>query len=133
MPLIGSVIQRSPRVRYGRVHLFNNLYTATAGADYPYGYSIGVGFRSRIIAEHNAFELPAGARPFKWWKGERIQAMGNRLGGGHEEQIDAAAQIEVQAKTAISRDAGWQVPYRYGLIAVGEVAARVRGLAGAGR
>jgi pectate lyase len=39
-----------PRVRFGQVHLFNNLYTAT-GND----YCIGVGNSSNIRNENNVF------------------------------------------------------------------------------
>ncbi len=38
------------RVRYGRVHLFNNLYTAS-GND----YCIGLGYYANLLTEHNAF------------------------------------------------------------------------------
>ncbi len=45
-----NVVERMPRVRFGRVHLFNNLYTA-AGDD----YCIGVGVGANIRDENNVF------------------------------------------------------------------------------
>jgi pectate lyase len=45
-----NVDQRQPRVRYGQVHLFNNLYTATGGL-----YAVGVGFDANILAQNNVF------------------------------------------------------------------------------
>ncbi|HEX4475729.1 MAG TPA: hypothetical protein VH142_11670 [Polyangiaceae bacterium] len=45
-----NVVERMPRVRFGQVHLFNNLYTAT-GND----YCIGVGNSSNIRNENNVF------------------------------------------------------------------------------
>jgi len=142
-----DVKERSPRVRYGRVHLYNNLYSANPVAAYPYGYSIGVGFKSRIIAENNAFELAPDARPFKWWKGERVQAMGNvRLAPptgeagerramalvdpGPGTPIDAGAMLDRQAPTALLREAGWTVPYPYQLRSPASV--RIGARAGAG-
>jgi pectate lyase len=44
------VVERMPRVRFGKNHLFNNLWTA-AGND----YCIGVGVGASILSEHNAF------------------------------------------------------------------------------
>lgn len=132
-----DVKERSPRVRYGRVHLYNNLYSANAGADYPYAYSIGVGFRSRIIAENNVFSLVRAkdVSPFRLWRGDRISATGNRwesdLGGP---DVDAVGQLRRTAtQVTIGADAGWQVPYSTQLDPVTAVAAKVRALAGAGR
>ena len=45
-----NVLQRMPRVRFGKVHLFNNLYTS-ADCD----YCIGLGTNANILAENNAF------------------------------------------------------------------------------
>lgn len=45
--------QRAPRVRFGQVHLYDNLYDVR---DTPsYGYSWGVGIESAIYAEENVF------------------------------------------------------------------------------
>lgn len=45
--------QRAPRVRFGQVHLYNNLYDVRATPNY--GYSWGVGIESAIFAEENFF------------------------------------------------------------------------------
>jgi pectate lyase len=45
-----NVVERMPRARFGQVHLFNNLYTAT-GNDYCIGVGNGVNIRS----ENNVF------------------------------------------------------------------------------
>jgi pectate lyase len=45
-----NVVERMPRVRFGKVHLFDNLYTA-AGND----YCIGVGVNANIRDENNVF------------------------------------------------------------------------------
>ncbi len=44
------VVERQPRVRFGRVHLFNNLYTSV-GDD----YCIGVGVGANLRTENNVF------------------------------------------------------------------------------
>lgn len=128
-----NVKERSPRVRYGRVHLFNNLYTASPGADYPYGYSIGVGFKSQIVAQNNVFELPAlqSPRVFKFWRGDRLVATGNLLNGV---ALDALAMLRSEAPlAAIVGEVDWSPPYRYAVQDASEVSAVVRAMAGAGR
>ena len=45
-----NVVERQPRVRFGQVHLFNNLWTSTAT-----NYCIGVGVSANIRDESNVF------------------------------------------------------------------------------
>jgi pectate lyase len=40
-----------PRVRFGKIHLFNNLWTS-----YGNKYCVGLGVSANILAEGNAFE-----------------------------------------------------------------------------
>ena len=56
--LWGAGIQsRSPRVRYGKVHIFNNLYKyESVPGGGSQNYSIGGGFESKLVVENNYFE-----------------------------------------------------------------------------
>jgi pectate lyase len=45
-----NVVERQPRVRFGQVHLFDNLWTSTGNH-----YCIGVGVGADILSENNAF------------------------------------------------------------------------------
>ncbi len=51
--LFDGIGQRAPRVRFGQVHLYNNLYDVRSTPNY--GYSWGVGIESAIYAEENVF------------------------------------------------------------------------------
>lgn len=56
------VRSRAPRVRFGRVHLFNNYYLGHAKhPQYPHEYSVGVGKQAQILSFANVFDI-AGAR-----------------------------------------------------------------------
>lgn len=50
--------QRTPRVRYGQVHIYNNLYDIPANAAFQYAW--GVGIQSSIYAEENLFRVADG-------------------------------------------------------------------------
>ena len=53
--------QRAPRVRFGDVHVYNNLYVEPDAEGYS--YSSGVGAEAEIIAENNYFRLATGIDP----------------------------------------------------------------------
>jgi pectate lyase len=44
------VSERMPRVRFGKVHLFNNLYTSEGNQ-----YCVGLGFDANLLTENNVF------------------------------------------------------------------------------
>ncbi len=131
-----NVKERSPRVRYGRVHLYNNLYTATPGAEYPYGYSIGVGYQSQIIAESNVFELPGMNQPrvFKLWRGDRVLSAGNVVNGA---AVNALAMLRGQVSTLqaveLNDQLDWIATFHLAIDQASRVAQYVRDIVGAGR
>jgi pectin methylesterase-like acyl-CoA thioesterase/pectate lyase len=102
-----GVKERAPRVRHGRVHLFNNLYTVRDLA--RHGYSIGVGVGSRIVAQNNVWEAPAqlpAARLLRWWGGSALSDSGSLLNG---QPVDLLAALRsVNAGTPLTSDVGWQ-------------------------
>jgi pectate lyase len=51
--MFDRTVQRGPRVRFGQVHVYNNLYVV----DGTLGYAWGVGIESQIFAEENFFEI----------------------------------------------------------------------------
>lgn len=131
-----NVKERSPRVRYGRVHVYNNLYSATPDGTYGYGYSIGVGYQSQIVAQNNVFEIPVVAqlRVFKLWRGERFQALGNLVNGV---EVNALAMLRSQASAeagaALNDQLDWTPTFHLAIDPTARVAQRVRSNAGAGR
>jgi pectate lyase len=45
-----NVVERMPRVRFGQVHIFDNLYTSAGN-----NYCIGIGVSANVLAENNVF------------------------------------------------------------------------------
>jgi pectate lyase len=126
------VQERAPRVRFGQVHLFNNLYTLAD--DGRHGYSIGVGHESAIYSEHNAWLSPPGLgadKLVRWLKGSRFFDQGSQLNGSPVDLL-AALRASAPVDQAISPDLGWRpaaVPAVHDAAAVPQ---RVRAGAGAG-
>jgi pectate lyase len=56
-----GVGQRAPRVRFGKVHVYNNLYEIEGQPSY--GYSWGVGRESAIYAQNNYFKTDETVTP----------------------------------------------------------------------
>lgn len=59
--LYENVGQRTPRVRFGDVHVYNNYYVEPDAAGYVYSW--GVGIEAEIVAQNNYFQLAAGINP----------------------------------------------------------------------
>ena len=55
--LFSDIVQRAPRVRFGQVHVVNNVHRGRAPL-----YALGVGVESAIFSERNVFRYP-GAGP----------------------------------------------------------------------
>jgi len=121
-----GVGQRAPRVRFGQVHVFDNLYRADVNTNYHSSWGIGV--ESHVVAENNVFDMSASYRPMEVIdakKGTQITARGNCWRSG-----PACAPFD---HATAWPGAGWS-PTLYGPAGAAEPAAGVRGhvLAGAG-
>ncbi|WP_245642185.1 pectinesterase family protein [Nonomuraea candida] len=95
-----SLGQRTPRVRFGQVHVYNNYYKGGAGD----GYSIGVGFGSKVYANANAFDGIAAEKVLTVFNGTAITAMDNLVDGV---PVDVVAAYNTANGTALGTDAGW--------------------------
>ena len=54
-----NLIQRMPRVRFGRVHVYNNVYDASrrSAAEYRLGDTWATGTAAKLVTENNLFEI----------------------------------------------------------------------------
>ncbi|HYF63334.1 MAG TPA: polysaccharide lyase family 1 protein, partial [Herpetosiphonaceae bacterium] len=104
-----NVDQRMPRTRFGKIHVFNNLYTAAGNSS-----AIASGIESRLLVENNVFSGIAGPHAVR--DGGQLVASNN-----------------VYENTSGSRTAAgtaFTPPYAYQLDATATLAAAIRGGAG---
>lgn len=124
--------QRGPRVRFGEVHVFNNVFEHTEDSQINYVYTLGVGLQSAIYAEANVFDMPGidaeeVIRPFN---GETIHVVDSAFNG---ESVDLLAAFnDANADAPLGSDVGWAPPYDYELTPLDELEALVRANAGSG-
>lgn len=120
--LFKDVSERSPRVRFGMVHVFNNYYLgSTSEQAYPFVYALGVGKQARVYAENDAYDVE-GAKQCS----DVIDKLGNGVIYDHGDLLNG------QALNCDSTKVGWEPPYNYALLPAAQVADYVIAHAGAG-
>ncbi|RKN42430.1 pectate lyase family protein [Streptomyces hoynatensis] len=105
--LFHNLTERAPRVRYGRVDAYNNHYAQDAGRDYAYSW--GIGRESGLLAEYNAFTLPAGVDAaqtiHQWTAGTSLTENGNWVNGEPTDLL--AAYRAANPGSDLGDDSGW--------------------------
>ncbi len=105
-----NIGQRAPRVRYGHVDLYNNLFkVGAAGSPVPYVYTLGAGVESHLYAEANAFVLPQGIDPagiVARYKGSTIATVKNAVNGKIMD-LRAAYNAAATAENHLAEDTSW--------------------------
>ena len=123
--LFENVSSRAPRVRFGRVHMYNNYHAgARRNSVYPHQYSVGVGKQADVIGHANVYDI-TGARG--------CQDVVRSHGDGNS-FIDTGSTLNGAALSACTLPAApsWQVPYPFKARAAAEVRQHVLAHAGAG-
>jgi pectate lyase len=104
-----GVGQRAPRVRYGQVHVYNNLYRI--GLDDGYQYSWGVGVQSAIHAEQNVFQADEGIgadQIIERLNGTALHEDGTLFGGPADRfQLDLLAAYNAANDPDLTDAVGW--------------------------
>ncbi|KUO03684.1 pectate lyase family protein [Streptomyces caeruleatus] len=93
--LFEDIVQRGPRVRFGQVHVVNNLYVSRGRAPL---YALGVGVESALYSERNVFRHDAILAAYG---GERFHDTGSWL-DRRPARLEAAA-----AGLGLTDDVGW--------------------------
>ncbi|MBT2450793.1 pectate lyase [Streptomyces sp. ISL-43] len=129
--LFENVVERAPRVRFGKVDAYNNHFVVPGSS---YSYSLGIGIESQLVAEKNAFTVAEGVQAgkiLKKWKDAPVTTAGNLVNGA---RVDLLAVHNAQFPGEILRaDAGWTPSLRTRVDVPQAVPALVDHRAGAGR
>jgi pectin methylesterase-like acyl-CoA thioesterase/pectate lyase len=127
-----QLMERTPRVRFGQVHVYNNLFVARADVAYGYHYSLGLGIESRLFSEANVWEASNGIGPEKLTralKGTRLFDRGSLLNG---QPVDLLAGLRsANPGQDFSADVGWEPKLYEPVDSPETLAARIRAGAGA--
>lgn len=126
--LYEHVASRAPRVRFGKVHLFNNYHAGDRKhAAYAHEYSVGVGKQAAIVSHNNAYDI-AGAQSCR----DVVRNPGSSPAGVF---ADSGSLLNGQALAdcPFGGDAAWRVPYAYRPLPAGAVREYVLAHAGAGK
>lgn len=126
-----DVGQRAPRVRYGDVHVYNEVYEQTRATGYT--YLLGAGVESSVVAEQNTFDLAPGVDPatvVTSWRGTMLQESGSVVNGV---PTDLLAAFNAASATPLEDAARWTPSDHYAprVQPAAEAAAAVRAHAGA--
>ncbi|GHH03727.1 pectate lyase family protein [Streptomyces lanatus] len=122
--LFDDIVQRAPRVRFGQVHVLNNVYRGRAADPL---YALGVGVESAIFSERNVFRHRQALADYG---GDRFQDTGSWF-DGHPARLN-----ELATDLGLTPDAGWDPADVYGyrpLRSAAAVEAYVLRHAGTGR
>ncbi|MEU7720851.1 pectate lyase family protein [Streptomyces tibetensis] len=109
--LFSDIVQRAPRVRFGQVHVVNNVHRGRTPL-----YALGVGVESAIFSERNVFRYPRGGPSLavaayggaqfhdtgSWFNGRpaRLDAVAGALGLGNDVGWDPADTYDHRALTS---------------------------------
>jgi pectate lyase len=130
--LFGDVGQRAPRVRFGRVHVYNNLYEIKKVPDYVYSW--GVGIESQIYAEENLFLVDQTITPDRGisrFSGTAIHETGTLFGGPADKNLtDVRGAWNEANDPDLGGDVGWTPAFFLPLDAARRVLPAVRSGAG---
>ncbi|KAB5592964.1 Pectate lyase [Ceratobasidium theobromae] len=123
-----SSLQRSPRLRFGKAHVFNNYYNASLNdANEKLQYFIGMGIDSSILSEANVFEVttsskttPAANAVIGQYKGYRFKDNRSWVNGTFADleavaktKYDTAKAAEVAAAAAAGRAVAEWATFNY--------------------
>ncbi len=127
--LFDDIAERSPRVRFGQVHTYNNLHRGDRKrAVYAHGYSIGLGKQAKVISENNSFVIE-GARECR----DVVRNYDGKTQSAYIQESGSLLNGQPLGACADSRRADWTPPYLYTPIPAAELAAKLPKQAGAGK
>lgn len=122
--------QRTPRVRYGKVHAFNNLYEGNyKDSTYPFMYAFGLGYEGSIQSQYNIFNIDH-LKTNKQYKIVKVYKTNSELTDTGSTFNGGTLNL---SSGKIPAPASWSVPYNYTLYATDGLSSYLKSVAGAGK
>jgi pectate lyase len=123
--LFDGVLQRLPRVRFGQVDIYNNVYRL---AEPGFEYAWGAGVQSAIYAENNFLSLGEGVDPAEIvhdWGGTALTERGTwvRQGTAYARPVSLLDAYNAVHDKDLGTDAGWTPTLRAGPVLAAPAAA----------
>ena len=115
-----NLAERAPRVRYGAVHVYNNLFVIPDAEHYVYSW--GVGVHSKLWIEDNVVSAAEGASPAELlhaWGGTEVHVGRTRFNGTDVDALAAYNEVAESPLVASDRPAPTLYGKRHPLPAVG--------------
>jgi pectate lyase len=107
--VFSNISMRAPRVRFGKVHLFNNYFVGSKTHPvYAHGYSVGAGVSAKILSNSNSFEI-TGASACD----DVITNPNSATGAGAFKDIGSIFNGNALAGCVLSGSVSWSVPYAF--------------------
>ncbi len=128
-----SVRERTPRVRYGQVHVYNNLFQGALDGAYPYAYSIGIGFKAAVRSDNNVWLTPPHVRPSQLVRAVKGEHFSDRGSWHNGREVDFSAIQDESWVGPHWKEAGWTPSLFLTIDPSAQVESLVRANAGAGR
>ncbi|MGO1297123.1 MAG: pectate lyase family protein [Vibrio sp.] len=128
--IFSKTTQRTPRVRFGKVHVVNNLFEGDyKDPTYRFMYAFGLGYEGSIQSQYNVFDIEQ-LKTSKQYKVVKIYKQNSSLTDVGSMFNGAALNLK---DSKIPNDASWSVPYNYTLYSTQGLGQYLKSAAGAGR
>jgi pectate lyase len=103
-----DISQRAPRVRFGQVHVYNNLHLGDADdPEYPVSVVHGIGVESAILSESNVIDLA------NFDAADACDLLDLKGGTTYKNIATTLNGVAVDMSCGLSADIGWEPPYDY--------------------
>lgn len=124
-----DITQRAPRVRFGKIHMYNNLFKGSVNKSktvYPYQYSIGLGYKGSVLSENNQFMIDGlkdNCKVAKQFKGDNLRD-NNSLFNQSKLKLSSCGFVD---------NLNWSVPYQYSVDDIKQFSKNYGRLVGSGK
>lgn len=124
-----NITQRAPRVRFGKIHIYNNLFKGSVNKSktvYPYQYSIGLGYKGSVLSENNQFMIDGlkdNCKVAKQFKGDNLRDK-NSLFNQSKLKLSSCGFVD---------NLNWSVPYQYSVDDIKQFSKNYGRLVGSGK